>query len=62
MSSEYGRNLIKKHKKLKEEAQQILNDTEGLESTAKLRTIRRRAKNTIGRADAVIRNWSKYED
>lgn len=61
MSSEYGRNLIKKYTKLKDDAEKILVDTEHLESTAEVRKIRRNAKQTISKANAKIRHWSRFE-
>lgn len=61
MSSEYGRNLIKKYTKLKDDAEKILIDTEHLESTVEVRKVRRNAKQTINKANAKIRNWSRFE-
>lgn len=61
MASEYGRNLIKKYTKLKDDAEKILIDTEHLESTCEVRKVRRNAKQAINKANAKIRHWSRFE-
>lgn len=61
MSSEYGRNIIRKYTKLKDDAEKILRDTKHLEPTGEVRKIRRNAKQTINKANAKIRHWSKFE-
>lgn len=61
MSSEYGRNIIRKYTKLKDDAEKILRDTEHLEPTSEVRKTRRNAKEIICKSNAKIRHWSRFE-